>query len=110
MGNHGCMHGYLFPFYRTLLPGRRENSRYHNWDMLYLGATLNEKLERFSPHLFRLKKAWTTHAMIFNNQNGVIDYILNNNGGGRKIDVFYAEQIQEKLMLTSLCMYTGFNI
>jgi hypothetical protein len=67
-----------------------------NWDMLYLGATLNEPLDRYSPHLFRLNNAWTTHAMIFNNQNGVIDYILQNNGGGRKIDVFYALEVQKR--------------
>ncbi len=67
-----------------------------NWDMLYLGATLNVDLVRHSPHLFKLKKAYTTHAMIFNNQNNVIDFILENDGGGRKIDVFYADVVQDK--------------
>jgi len=67
-----------------------------DWDVLYLGATLNEDLVRHSDNLFRLKKAYTTHAIIFNNQNGVIDFILENDGGGRKIDVFYADVIQER--------------
>ncbi len=67
----------------------------HSWDVLYLGATLNQPLERWSSHLFRLKKGWTTHAMIFNNQNGVIDFILENRGGEHKIDVFYANVLQE---------------
>lgn len=67
-----------------------------DWDMLYLGATLNEPLVKYSEHLYRLKRGYTTHAMIFNNQNGVIDFILENNGGGRKIDVFYADVVQEQ--------------
>jgi GR25 family glycosyltransferase involved in LPS biosynthesis len=67
-----------------------------DWDMLYLGATLNQNLEPYGDNLYRLKKAFTTHAMIFNNQNGVIDFILEHNGGGRKIDVFYADVIQEQ--------------
>ena len=67
-----------------------------DWDMLYLGATLTENLKKYSPHLYRLHKAWTTHAMIFNNQNGVVDFILENNGGGRKIDVFYADVVQQR--------------
>ena len=67
-----------------------------DWDMLYLGATLNEPLNRYSDHLFRLSNAWTTHAIIFNNQNEVVEFILDNNGGGRKIDVFYAEVVQKR--------------
>lgn len=62
-----------------------------NWDALYLGATLNEPLCRYSDNLFRLRKGWTTHAIIWNNQNGVVDYILNNADRVRKIDVFLTE-------------------
>lgn len=65
-----------------------------DWDMLYLGATLNTPLERYSNHLYRIKNGWTTHAIIYNNQNGVIDYILN--ADIRKIDVFYADDVQQK--------------
>lgn len=64
-----------------------------DWDMLYLGATLNEPLERVSPNLLRLKNAYTTHAIIYNSQR-VIDYILKHRAGGRKIDVFFAEFVQ----------------
>jgi len=67
-----------------------------DWDILYLGATLNEPLERYSKNLCILKNGWTTHAMIFNNEGGVVDYILEHDGGGRKIDVFYNEVIQEE--------------
>lgn len=66
-----------------------------NWDMLYLGSTLNEPLERYSDSLYKMKHGWTTHAIIFNNQNGVKDYILNN-CPETKIDVYYAGEIQNK--------------
>lgn len=35
-----------------------------DWDIVYLGANiLDEEPERFSDHLFRIKSAWTTHAI-----------------------------------------------
>jgi GR25 family glycosyltransferase involved in LPS biosynthesis len=67
-----------------------------NWDMLWLGSTLTQDLDRYSENLYRLKKGWTTHAYLVNNQNGVVDYILNNSGDAFKIDVFYADVIQEQ--------------
>lgn len=67
-----------------------------DWDMLYLGATLTEPVQKYSEHLYRITKAWTTHAMIFNHKSKVIDFILENNGGGRKIDVFYADVVQNQ--------------
>ena len=66
-----------------------------DWDMLYLGATLNKPIERYSKNLYTLKAGYTTHAIIYKNGR-VIDYILEANGGGRKIDVFYADEVQEK--------------
>lgn len=45
-----------------------------DWDMLYLGANLilwnNGEPDpgRYSEHLFRLKCAWTTHAIAYNKQ------------------------------------------
>jgi len=66
-----------------------------DWDMLYLGATLNKKLEKVSDNLLRLKGGWTTHGIIYNNQNGVADFILQ--GMDRfKVDVFIADIVQEK--------------
>lgn len=65
-----------------------------DWDMLYLGATLNQPLERYSENLYRIKRGWTTHAIIYNNQNGVVDFILKNRQ--KKIDVFYADVVQDK--------------
>ena len=65
-----------------------------DWDMLYLGASLHAPIERFSDNLFRLKNAKSTHAVIYNNQNGVVDYIIKNCYA--PIDVFLAEDVQEK--------------
>lgn len=37
-----------------------------NWEILYLGANIREERpERYSGHLFRLKNAWTTHAIAY---------------------------------------------
>ena len=64
------------------------------WDILYLGATLNKPLDRFSPNLFRLTDAWATHAMIYSSRK-VVDFILANHNT-RKVDVFYREEVQKK--------------
>lgn len=67
-----------------------------NWDMLYLGVNPQVKLKKFSKNLYEVKNSWTTHAMIFNNQNNIIDFIIENADRERKIDVLYANLIQEK--------------
>ena len=69
-----------------------------DWDALWLGATLDTPLKRYSDNLFRLKRAYTTHAIIYNTQR-MIDYVLTSFDAykGRKIiDVFYYEDVQEK--------------
>ena len=66
-----------------------------DWDMLYLGATLNQPPERISENLVRIKQAWTTHAIIYNNQNGVVDAILEEMDDF-KVDVVLANSIQHK--------------
>ena len=63
-----------------------------DWDMLYLGATLNEKLEPYSKNLYRIKNAWTTHAIIYNS-NKVPEFILSNKSNIKKIDVFITENV-----------------
>lgn len=48
-----------------------------DWDICYLGANLlNGQPERYSKHLFRVKSAWTTHAIGYNRK--VVPYLLNN--------------------------------
>jgi hypothetical protein len=63
--------------------------------MLYLGANLQAPIEKYSDNLYRLKSAYATHAIIYNSQR-VVDFIVQKNAGGRKIDMFYAEQVMEK--------------
>jgi GR25 family glycosyltransferase involved in LPS biosynthesis len=65
-------------------------------DALWLGATLTKPLERYSDHLFRLKRAYTTHAIIYYSKR-MVDYILNLHvPSGVALDVFYFMHIQEK--------------
>jgi len=66
-----------------------------SWDMLYLGATLNKPLAPVSENLLRLRGGWTTHGIIYNNQNGVVDYILTVEPSIR-IDKFIADVVQEE--------------
>lgn len=48
-----------------------------DWDIVYLGANLlNGQPERYSEHLFRVKSAWTTHAIGYNKK--VIPFLLDN--------------------------------
>lgn len=71
-----------------------------DWDALWLGATLDTPLKRYSDNLFRLKKAYCTHAIIYNTQR-IVDSILKTFDGfsptitkQKAIDVFYYEEIQ----------------
>ncbi|KKM26889.1 hypothetical protein LCGC14_1580230 [marine sediment metagenome] len=66
-----------------------------DWDMLYLGATLNQPLKQVSKNLLRLQRGWTTHGIIYNNQNGVVDFILNGMSDF-KVDVFLTDYVQPK--------------
>jgi hypothetical protein len=51
-----------------------------DWDIVYLGANLlNGEPERYSDHLFRVKSAWTTHAIGYNKK--VIPFLLENQKG-----------------------------
>lgn len=68
----------------------------NNWDMLYLGGTPNEPLERVTDSLFRAKKTWTTHAIIYNPNSDVVPFVLENMLEHERIDVFYANVVQEK--------------
>jgi len=65
-----------------------------DWDMLYLGAQLSKRLERYSDNLLRLSGALMTHAVIYNNQNGIADYIIENARG--IIDVYLRDNVHEQ--------------
>ena len=66
-----------------------------DWDALYLGATLNVPLKKYSTNLFRLKKGWTTHAIIYRDDT-IPKYLVKHVAQIRKIDVYLANEIQEK--------------
>ena len=65
-----------------------------HWDMLYLGATLTKKIYRYSDNLYVLQGGSAAHGIIYNNQNGVIDYILKSHNRNR-IDSFLRDDVQE---------------
>jgi GR25 family glycosyltransferase involved in LPS biosynthesis len=64
-------------------------------DALWLGANLRQPLERYSNNLFRLKKAWCLHGVIYFTQR-IVDYILENHNtpSGINIDTFYCKDVQ----------------
>lgn len=67
-----------------------------DWDALYLGSNLQEKIEKHSEHLYKLHGGGlVTHAIIWNNQNGVVDEILDNPNRELAFDDWMAE-IQKK--------------
>jgi len=65
-----------------------------DWDCLFLGASPQQPQERYSDNLFRLKNAYTTHAILWHTRpNGAIEYILKNKDRINKIDVFFSSEI-----------------
>jgi len=65
-----------------------------DWDMISWGASPQEPLIRYSENLFRLdNKAWCMHAYTINNNNGLIDFIIDNKDNIGKIDVFMSERV-----------------
>lgn len=51
-----------------------------DWDIVYLGANLlNGTPERYSRNLFRVREAWTTHAVAYNKK--IVRYLLENQPG-----------------------------
>jgi glycosyl transferase, family 25 len=65
-----------------------------NWEILHLGANLQQPIRKISDHLCELKGAFCTHAMLFNNTDGLVNRILKQADEIRKIDVFYRDKIQ----------------
>ena len=65
-----------------------------NWDMLYLGGNPQQPQKRYSDNLFLGNNIFTTHAIVYNNQRGIFQHILNSGKQINKIDVFFANEIQ----------------
>jgi hypothetical protein len=66
-----------------------------NWDMLYVGANLQEPLERYSENLFHLHGAWCAHAIIYNSQR-VVDYIVENKDKKDALDDLCKTEVEKK--------------
>jgi hypothetical protein len=66
-----------------------------NWDMLYVGANLQEPLERYSENLFHLHGAWCAHAIIYNSQR-VVDYIVENKDKKAALDDLCKTEVEKK--------------
>jgi len=64
-----------------------------DWDMLSLGCSPQEPFERYSPHLFKMGRAWCLHAYIISNKNGLINYILEHKAEIGKIDVWFSDNV-----------------
>lgn len=66
-----------------------------DWDCLYLGASPKEPQELYSEHLYRVKNAHVTHAIIWHNRpHGAVSYILAHAGDIQKYDDYLATVIQ----------------
>ena len=69
-----------------------------DWGVLYLGAILHDKLERYSDNLFKLKQGWATHGILYSRK--VADYILQDGYPiirlQRNYDNYMARVIQKK--------------
>lgn len=51
-----------------------------DWDLVYLGANIREPApERISEHVFRVRDAWTTHAIGYSRR--VVPFLLENQPG-----------------------------
>lgn len=68
-----------------------------NWDALWLGAMVKRRLHRFSRNLYKLKRAYSLHAVIYNSQR-MIDFVVNEHyrTNGENLDVFYCHEVQSR--------------
>lgn len=77
-----------------------------DWDILYLGCSPQEPMIRYSEHLYRVTKAWCTHAMLWNPRpNGAMEFIFDADDRDEigKFDVFLSEQVMPKFNV--FCVY-----
>lgn len=66
------------------------------WDAIWLGAMLKVRLTRATENLYRLKRAYALHGVIYNSPK-MVDFILNhhNTSPGTNLDVFYRYVVQD---------------
>jgi hypothetical protein len=68
-----------------------------DWDALWLGATLQAPIARYSENLYRLTKGHALHAVIYNTKR-MVDYMVNtyNRKDFKVLDVLTAYHAQPK--------------
>ena len=68
-----------------------------DWDALWLGAMVKQRLKRYSCNLYRLKRAYSLHAVIYNTKR-MVDYIVTQHyrTNGENLDVFYCHEVQAR--------------
>ena len=68
-----------------------------DWDALWLGAMVKQRLKRYSRNLYRLKRAYSLHAVIYNTKR-MVDYIVTKHyrTNGENLDVFYCHEVQAR--------------
>ena len=68
-----------------------------NWDALWLGAMVKKRLHRYSRNLYRLHRAYSLHAVIYNTKR-MVDFVVNEHyrTNGENLDVFYCHEVQAR--------------
>lgn len=83
-----------------------------DWDALYLGTSPQEPFEWYSPKLWRMGRAFCTHATIWHNRKGgAVEYILENSDKAGKVDLFFSEYIYPRFncFLTNPMIFTQYQ-
>ena len=68
-----------------------------NWDALWLGAMVKKRLHRHSQNLYKLRRAYSLHAVIYNTKR-MVDFVVDNHyrTNGENLDVFYCHEVQAR--------------
>jgi len=68
-----------------------------DWDALWLGAMVKRRLRRYSRNLYRLHRAYSLHAVIYNTKR-MVDFVVNEHyrTDGENLDVFYCHEVQAR--------------
>lgn len=73
-----------------------------DWDLVYLGANIREgQPEQFSGSLFRIRNAWTTHAIGYHRR--MIPYLLENQPG-------FSEEMYDNWLSTILPSFKAYIV
>jgi hypothetical protein len=71
-----------------------------DFDIFYLGANIrDEKPERISQHIYRVRDCWTTHAVVY--RKPIVKYILDNHPGE-------SEQMYDTWLATQLSNWKAY--